>query len=205
MRLSLMTALAAALAVAGCRSEQSDPANTATAQGSAVANGAAANAASPASAAPTPLAASTGDQYAALAAAGDLFEMESGRIALHKSQRPDVRGFAAMMVADHQRSTAELGRAGAQAQPPLRPAPVLSAEQQANLQALRSASSPAFDIVYLRQQVNAHEQALNLASSYAAAGNVEPLRRHAGTATGAIRRHLSRARELEVPAPAAAR
>ncbi|HEX8641251.1 MAG TPA: DUF4142 domain-containing protein [Allosphingosinicella sp.] len=202
----MTTALAASVALAGCGRDQGDSANTASAQGSAVANGAALNAPAPPPALPgaaptTALTASTGEQYAALAAAGDLFETESARIALGKSQRPDVRAFATMMVGDHQRSTADLGRAAAQARPPIRPAPVLSAQQQADLQALRATAGAAFDIVYLRQQVNAHEQAMNLAASYAAAGSVEPLRGHAATATETIRRHLSRARELEVPPP----
>ena len=111
-----------------------------------------------------------------------------------------MRELAGMILADHQGSTADLARAAAQAQPPLRPAPVLNAAQQADLQALRAASGEAFDRLWLRQQVRAHEQALTLLTSYAARGEVAPLQRHASTVADPVQRHLARARELEVPA-----
>jgi putative membrane protein len=106
-----------------------------------------------------------------------------------------------MLAADHRRSTAELGRAARQARPPLNLAPVLNAQQQANVQALSAAAGEAFDREYLRQQVRAHEQALTLVAAYASTGEVEPLRRHAAAVAERVQRHLARARELEVPAP----
>jgi putative membrane protein len=196
MRRILITA--SALALAACGGEGSDPGNVATAEGSAVANGAAPGTTKQPA---TPATAANGQQYVALVSGSDLFEIEAARVAQQKSQRDDVRELAGMILADHQGSTADLGRAGAQAQPPLSVAPVLNAEQQANLQALRAADGEAFDRLWLRQQVRAHEQALTLVTAYAANGDVEPLRRHAATVAEPIQRHLTTARRLEVPAP----
>lgn len=200
-RWSMLAPVAAALGA--CGGGGSGAADEATAQRSAIENAGAGGTTPPVagSAPATMQTPSNAQQYVALAAAGDLFEIESARIAQQKSQRPDVRQFAAMILADHQRSSAELARAAGQVRPAISAPPVLSAEQQANLQALGTANGRAFDIVYLRQQVIAHEQALNLVTSYASSGEVEPLRRHAASVAEPIRRHLARARELEVPAP----
>ena len=203
MRFHLLTIGAAALTLSGCGGEVPDQGNVGTAEGRAAGTAGGPGARTPATnpAPATPETASSGAQFVALAGGGDLFEIESARIAQQKAQRPDVREFAAMLLADHQRSTAQLTRAAAQARPPLAAAPVLNAEQQANRQALRAANGRAFDAVYLRQQVNAHEQAMNLVTSYAAGGDVEPLRRHAAAVAEPIQRHLARARQLEVPPP----
>lgn len=193
MRVGFLTASMAA-ALAGC----GDAPDPAAAQRDAARNALATQANA---AAVAPATAATGRQYAALAGAGDLFEIEAARLAQQKAQRPDVREFAAALLADHQRSTAELTRAVAQARPPIRFAPSLSGEQQANLELLRRIGGAVFDAVWLRQQVTAHERALTLVTAYATSGESEPLRRHAAALAEPIRRHLARARELEVPAP----
>jgi len=196
MGLRFWNALAVVPALAGCGT--ADQPNQAAADRQARGNVArpAANAAAPA-----PATAATGRQYVELAGAGDLYEIESARLAQQKARRPEVREFAGMLLAEHRRSTAALERAAARAQPPIRTGPALNAEQQANLQALAAARGATFDPVWLRQQVNAHEQALTLVTAYAASGEVEALRQHAASVAGPIQRHLARARELEVPAP----
>jgi putative membrane protein len=193
---------AAALALAACNG--GDDQNRATAQSSAVQNAAASNAAAPVTtpAPPGPQTAANGEQYVGLAGSGDFFEIQSARIAQQKAQRPEVRELAGMILADHQRSAAELARTAAEARPPISASPVLSADQQAKIQALRSANGPAFDQTYLQQQVEAHEQALTLVTAYATGGDVEALRRHASSSAAPIQRHLARARELAGPQPA---
>ena len=141
--------------------------------------------------------AANGQQYAEMAGAGDLYEIESSRLALEKAQRPEVRELAQMIITDHERSTRELTSAAQQAQPPITLAPKLNAEQQANMDALRGASGEAFDGVYLTQQLQAHEKALNLVTAYAQNGDVEALRGHASAVSGPIRQHLTRVRELQ--------
>ncbi|HWT12656.1 MAG TPA: DUF4142 domain-containing protein [Allosphingosinicella sp.] len=200
MRFTWLTISAASLALAGCGGGADEP-NLATAEGGAVENeGPAPVEGSGASPAAPPTAAN-GQQYVDLAGGSDLYEIESARLAQEKATRPEIRSLAQMILADHQRSTAELGRAAGQAQPPLTAAPRLNPEQQANVQALRTATGAAFDQEYLRQQVRAHEQALTLVTAYAAGGEVEPLRAHASSVAGPIQTHLARARELAAPPP----
>ena len=136
-------------------------------------------------------------QYVALAGAGDRYAIEAARLAREKAADAEVGGLAESILADHQRASARLAEAAGGAQPPMRVEAVLSAEQQANLGALRAASGPAFDAAYLRQQVRAHEQALDVALRYARSGEAPTLRQHAAGTIEAISRHLTRARTLE--------
>ena len=117
-----------------------------------------------------------------------------------KGESAEVRGLAQMILADHQRSSAQLAQAGTQAQPPVTPSPVLSPSQQSSLEALQRPSGSAFDLAWLRQQVLAHQEALDLAGAYARGGDSEPLRRHAAGTIAAIQTHLARARRLEAEA-----
>ena len=195
MRPVLRTAFAAALALAACGEPASE--NASTAAGNAAMNGAADRG----TRAMTPnLRLANAQQYVALASAGDLFEIQSARIALQKSPSAEVRGLAQMILADHERSAAQLGRIVGEAEPPLTPAPVLDPNQEAAIAALQRARDAAFDREWLRQQVLAHQQALDLAAAYARGGDSEPLRRHAASSIAAIQTHLTRARSLEAEA-----
>jgi putative membrane protein len=193
MRRSIL-ALAVLPTIAACGGPENE--NAATASKSAVTNGAPPGEA-PAPANPQP---TNALQYVALASAGDMFEIQSARIALQKSPSAEVRGLAQMILADHQRSSSQLGQAGAQAQPPITPAPVLSPSQQASIEALQRAQGAAFDREWLHQQIAAHQQALDLAAAYARRGDSEPLRGHAAASIAPIQTHLTRARSLEAEA-----
>jgi predicted outer membrane protein len=46
--------------------------------------------------------------FAEAAAVGDLYEVESSRLATMKASSPEVRQFAEMMIADHTASTEQL-------------------------------------------------------------------------------------------------
>ncbi|WP_129790970.1 DUF4142 domain-containing protein [Sphingosinicella sp. CPCC 101087] len=198
MKRLLMTAAAsfalAACGEAGGNDNMGQAVDTSNAMGNEVAPGAnaMANQAAPA------LTASSGQQYVELAGGSDLYEIESARLALEKTQNADIRSLAQMIITDHERSTQELTAAAGRAQPPIAASPTMTAEQQANLQALRSASAETFDREYLQQQIRAHEQALGLVTDYSVNGDVEPLRGHASTVADPIRQHLNRARELVV-------
>lgn len=193
MRLAIACA-SAALALAGCGGPENE--NAATAQGSAVMNGAP-PAAAPAAPNPMP---TNAQQYVALASGGDMFEIQSARIALQKGESAEVRGLAQMILADHQRSSVQLGQAAGQAQPPLSPAPVLDPSQQESIEALQRAQGTAFDRLWLHQQVLSHQSALDVATAYARGGDSAPLRGAAAGTIAAIQTHLARARRLEAEA-----
>lgn len=140
--------------------------------------------------------ASTGQDFVRLAAASDLFEMESARLAIAATRNGDVRQFAQMILADHQQATAALARAASQAQPPVPVTPILNPQQRQMLTALRAVQPDAFDRLYLQQQVAAHTEALAALQAYARSGEIPPFRQHASTVAGPVERHLTRAREL---------
>lgn len=137
-------------------------------------------------------------QFANAAAASDQYEIQSSQMAAEKAARADVKEFAAMLVTEHQTSTANLKTAAGQVSPAITPAPELTAEQQANLDALRAAANgEAFDRLYLQQQVPAHEKALAMLQGYAQSGQAQPLKDFAGQTAPVVEKHLERARQLQ--------
>ena len=143
----------------------------------------------------------SGQEYATMASASDLYEIESARLAMEKSENSGIDELAQMIVTDHEKSTADLMTAAQQAQPPITVTPEMNAEQQANMEALRAADAATFDSTYLQQQVMAHQKALDMVRGYAQSGEVPSLQQHASTVAGPIQQHLDRARQLlEQPA-----
>ena len=195
MRLQAWISMAIAFALAACGGPANE--NAATPTGTAVTNGAAAAGANESEATLTP---TTAAQYVGLASGGDLYEIESSRLALQKATSAEVKGLAEMILADHQRSTRQLADAAAHASPPLAVTPVMGPDQQAGMDRLRAANGRTFDTTYLRQQVVAHQHALDMAVRFARDGDVPALRQHAASTIEPIQRHLTRARSLEAEA-----
>ena len=120
-----------ALALAACQQQPADETaatgNAAMPGGNAMmmaGNNASAMAPAAPAAAPTDAAG-----YIAQAGAGDLFEIESSKVALEKSQTKAVRDFAQMMIDQHQKSTADV-KAAAQKAGLTVPPPKLMPNQQ---------------------------------------------------------------------------
>lgn len=140
--------------------------------------------------------AANGQQYVDLVGASDLFEIDSARLAMEKSQDQGIRAFAQMLLREHGLSTQRLAAAARTAQPRLNARPSLNRAQRADLAALRGVDAAAFDRLFLDQQMRAHETALGLVTDYASAGDVEPLRVHASQVAGPILQHLQQVRSL---------
>jgi putative membrane protein len=132
--------------------------------------------------------------YVAKAGAADLYEIQSSQLAVQRANRPQVRAFAQMLVADHTRSTqmvTDAARADGLSPPP----PMLEPAQRTMIRQLERARPRDFDRTYLNQQVIAHQQALMLHRNEAR-GGTGALRRVAGDAVPIVRRHLDEARRL---------
>ena len=130
--------------------------------------------------------------YGRMAAASDLFEIQSGQIALQVSQNPDVRAFADLLVRHHTMTSNEMA-AAARAAGMTPPPPMLDARKQAMIAQLQSTPATGFDMTFLNMQVMAHQEALALHSAYAARGDVPALRAVAGRAVPIVRQHLDQA------------
>ena len=132
--------------------------------------------------------------YVEMAAASDLFEIQSGRMAAERGQSAAVRAFGSMLVEHHQRTTAQLAAAATASG--TMPTPDLMPMQVQMLAELRAASGAAFDRLFVRQQVQAHEMALALHTNYASNGDTPALRAVASAAAPVVRQHLDQARGM---------
>ncbi len=133
--------------------------------------------------------------YTAMAASSDMYEIESSRLALQRSQNAQVRQFAQMMIQHHSNTTEQLMAAARAAgvMPPMQMMP-MHARMLQELQA--AGTGMRFDATYGRQQRMAHEQALALHGNYAARGDTPALRTVAAAATPIVRSHLEMSANL---------
>ena len=141
-------------------------------------------------------AATTAAEFANMAAASDQFEIKSSQLAATQASSAGVKSYAAMLVQEHTKSTNDLKAAASQGSPAVTPAPQLTAEQQANLDALVKARGPAFDTLYAQLQVPAHENALAMLQGYAARGDQPALKAFASKTAPVVEKHLEQARGL---------
>jgi putative membrane protein len=126
--------------------------------------------------------------FAMKAAAGDLFEIESSRVALERSQSGAVRRYAQMMIDHHAMTSQQLMRTVRDL-----PAPRMEEHQRDMVAKLRAAPADQFDATYMRQQLASHMSALSLHGGYLKAGDEPALRRLAGQATPIVASHLEQA------------
>jgi putative membrane protein len=172
---SLLLTAAASLALAGCATTKADmEADAAMAAGDMTPNQRGA--------------------YVEMAAASDLFEIQSGRLAAERGQNPAVRQYGSMLVDHHQTTTAQLAAAATASG--VMPTPDLMPMQAQMMAELRAATGANFDRVFVRQQVKAHEMALALHTNYAANGDTPALRTVAAAAAPVVRQHLDQARRM---------
>jgi putative membrane protein len=139
---------------------------------------------------------SPAQKFANTVGASDWYEIEAGKLAQEKAQDQKLKDFGKLMVEHHTASTDKLKAAGAKASPAIVPSAALSAEQEANLAALRNADGAAFDAAYKAQQIAAHEKALTAVKAYAATGDAAELKAFANEAEKVVQAHLTRIKGL---------
>jgi putative membrane protein len=133
--------------------------------------------------------------YARMAAASDLFEIQSSQVALQVSQNPETRRFAQMLIDHHTQTTATLmaaARSAGMSPPP----PMLDGRKAAMIEQLRRTPAAQFDMAFLMQQVPAHQEALTLHSTYAQRGDNALLRGAAASAVPIVQQHLTMAQQM---------
>jgi putative membrane protein len=135
-------------------------------------------------------------EFIRMASQTDAFERAEGRLAQSRSRSHSVRAFGAEMVRDHTRTTQGLQAAARQAGLPT-PSSKLSGDQNGMLNRLRGAYGPAFDRMYVSQQVQTHEQALQLMNGYVRGGGPGPVRDAARKTIPLVQHHLDMARSLQ--------
>lgn len=136
----------------------------------------------------------TPQAFADTAAASNAYEIAAAKVAQDKGSSAAVKDFAAMMIKDHTKATADLKAAAAQVEGVTVNAQ-MTPKQQADLDALNVATTD-FDSVYVQQQIAAHEATLSTLQGYAASGDAVPLKDFAGKTAPVVEGHLTKARTL---------
>lgn len=167
----------------------------------------------------------TGPEFMRMASMSDRFETASSRLAEQHAQNAQVKQFAAAMVRDHEKTTKELSQimqqvpgSGTSAATPLpqgretkesdgsgkitnaQGGPQhegLDQQHAALLQQLQAAKGAEFDKVYARQQVMAHQQAVDLFQTYSQSGDNPQLKQWAAQTLPALQQHLEMAQKLQ--------
>ena len=133
--------------------------------------------------------------YVEMAAASDMYEIESSRMALARSQSSEVRQFAQMMIDHHTMTTQQMMQA-AQATGINPPPPMLLPPQRTMLDELQPLNGAEFERMYLRQQRMAHRMALALHQTYSGSGDTPQLQQAASLAVPVVQRHIDQLQAL---------
>jgi len=140
-------------------------------------------------------AASTTD-FVQKAAMSDMYEVEAGKIASQKGQTAPVKGFGEMMVTAHSKTTEELKGIIASEKINVDLPTKLDSKHQKLIDDLNAASNADFDKTYAKQQVDGHQEAVNLFDSYANKGDNAALKAFAQKTLPVIQQHLDEAKKL---------
>jgi putative membrane protein len=132
--------------------------------------------------------------FASAVAAENAYEIAAAKLAARMSRRDDIKTFAAQMIQDHTVVGDEL-RDALKRTHGVTVDPRLTSRQQQALDRLHKAGN-AFDDVYAKQEIAAHEQELSALRDYADNGMDPALSEFAAEAESMAADHLSLARKL---------
>ena len=139
---------------------------------------------------PSMMASLSPSEYVMKAGAGDLFEMTSSRIVLASSKDAKTRQFAQQMIKDHTTSSKQVMAAAMKDKVKTSP-PKLNAMQADMIAQLRAAKGSARDRLYMQQQAQSHQMALQLQQSYASNGTAPNLKMAAGMIVPVVQGHIA--------------
>jgi putative membrane protein len=132
--------------------------------------------------------------FVTVAAISDMFEIESSKLAQQKADAAS-KAFAAKMVADHSKTSAELKSLAANAKVELPKG--MDSSHQSKLDKLKSLNGNDFDDEYDSMQVAAHKDAVSLFERYAKGGEHNGLKAFAAKTLPHLQQHLKMAQELK--------
>jgi putative membrane protein len=137
------------------------------------------------------------------AAMSDMYEVQAGKLAAEKGQSDAVKQFAQQMVDAHTKTTEELTGIVKTKNIKVDLPANLDAKHQKLIDDLNSASAQDFDKTYAKQQVDAHQEAVNLFKKYASQGDDADVKQFAQKTLPTIEHHLEGAKKLPSGPPSA--
>lgn len=138
----------------------------------------------------------TAVEFVQKAAMSDMYEVEAGKIAAQKGQSDQVKQFGQHMAEAHTNTTEELTSIVKAENINVELPAKLDAKHQGLIDALNEAKPGDFDKIYAKQQVDAHEKAVDLFEKYAKKGDNGNLKQFAEKTLPAIKEHLEAAKKL---------
>jgi len=136
--------------------------------------------------------------FAAAVAATDMYEIASGKLAQTMATMAECKTFGAMLVTDHNKSTADLKAAAGAASPAVMVQAAMPADMQAKVDALKAAKGAAFDKLFIEQQKEVHQKALATLQSYSAGGDVPSLKAFAAKGAPMVQGHLDKLNAMKM-------
>jgi putative membrane protein len=127
-------------------------------------------------------------------AIGNAAEIELGKLAQQKAQGQPVKGFAEIMVRDHEAAGKRLADLAEAASLPLPSG--LDDEHRAMREHLDKLTGTAFDVAYIQGQIQDHQKTLHLLEHEIGSGQDQTLREFAANTLPKIRQHLQMAQDL---------
>jgi putative membrane protein len=130
------------------------------------------------------------------ASASDVFEIESSKLALQKGNDA-TKAFAQQMVTDHEKTTAELKALLASGKVQGNPVATLTEDFKEEVDELAKLDGDNFSEEYIDDQVEAHEDAVDLFKRYAEEGENAELKSWAAKTLPALQHHYQMAQDLD--------
>jgi putative membrane protein len=130
------------------------------------------------------------------ASASDVFEIESSKLALQKGNDA-TKAFAQQMVTDHEKTTAELKALIVSGKVQGNPVATLTEDYKEEVDELAKLEGDEFSDEYVDDQVEAHEDAVDLFKRYAEGGENADLKAWAAKTLPALEHHYKMAQDLD--------
>ena len=129
------------------------------------------------------------------AANGDMYEIESSKLALQKAKNPELKKYAQRMIDEHTKTSADLKAAAKGAGDVVIPT-AMDERRQGMVDNLRQAPADGFDQVYIGQQTASHTENVELHQTYAENGDNPALKALAAKHLPMITQHLQQIRAM---------
>jgi putative membrane protein len=136
------------------------------------------------------------EDFVTEAAASDMFEIESSKLAVERSQDPATKTFAQQMISDHTRTSEELKALVSGGKVKATIPTAMSSSQQSMLDALTKLQGDDFTKQYHSDQEDAHENAVDLFKRYGDEGDNAELKAWAAKTRPALEHHLQMATDM---------
>ncbi|MEB2848356.1 DUF4142 domain-containing protein [Rhizobiales bacterium RZME27] len=128
--------------------------------------------------------------------ASDVFEIESSKLALQKGDDA-TKAFAQQMITDHEKTTAELKALLTSGKVQGNPVTALTDDHKEEVDDLAKLEGAEFNEEYIDDQVEAHEDAVDLFKRYGEEGENADLKAWAAKTLPALEHHYKMAQDLD--------